>query len=286
MFYGILFIIVALFVVAAVIRWIVDGLHAMAAERRKVKSERLQRNNAKILADARERARIAFPDCLTFEEANDFIGAYPLLLTAWQERKTIVDLMTQVLSEWKANNGKTSAATSRALSNARFADPKGFKAATDKLPPLYSAATATGGMVKAAVIGRPWNAISDAISIAEEHSDLATTDEIALMQSASDEGVVEMPKVTLEDPQHIIDCGSAGRLELFSKDRVEKARAEAGVAEFIADLAKLVAASEIADRIVQNHEEISDARRRVERARIASITTPLHLLPKAPRSRR
>ena len=132
---------------------------------------------------------------------------------------------------------------------------------------------------------RDYQQIWDAQKLLSYEPSLVSEDEVELFESVS-EGIGQKPDVELGEPSRIIDCGAAGKLELFSAEVVNFARNDAGVDKFIADLGRFRMAHKKAVEVAQRYKDFERQRQRDDRARIDALTTTLDELPPLPRRKK
>ena len=92
------------------------------------------------------------------------------------------------------------------------------------------------------------------------------------------------PSKYLDGPVRIIDCGEAGKIELFTHDQVEAARDQSGRSRYIAFLNRCYHAPDVARRAIARAKARDEAIEREKREAEAAITTKIDDLPALPKS--
>jgi hypothetical protein len=87
------------------------------------------------------------------------------------------------------------------------------------------------------------------------------------------------PSKYLDGPVRIIDCGEAGKIELFTPEQVEAARDESGRTRYIAFLKRCYHAPDVARRAIARAKARDEAIVREKREAEAAITTKIDDLP-------
>ena len=92
----------------------------------------------------------------------------------------------------------------------------------------------------------------------------------------------EHPSAYLEKPARLIDCGDAGRIELFSSADVEAAREQSGFAGYVIIMKRAARAPEVAELIIGRAKAHAEMIERKRRKAEAAITTKASDLPPLP----
>jgi len=95
-----------------------------------------------------------------------------------------------------------------------------------------------------------------------------------------------VPSKFLNEPVRIIDCGEAGKIELFTREQVEAARQESGRSTYIAFIEHCHRAPDAARRDIERAKARDEAIERERREAEAAITTKIDDLPTLPKSDR
>ncbi len=112
---------------------------------------------------------------------------------------------------------------------------------------------------------------------------LALDEKLDTLQAPyEDKKSYETISLYLGTPERIIDCGEAGRIDLYTSAQVQRAQEESGVSDHLEFLRRQAAAPELARRIVERAKLIEQKTREAEEAHIASITTKIEDLPPLP----
>jgi hypothetical protein len=101
----------------------------------------------------------------------------------------------------------------------------------------------------------------------------------------SDPPSYRRPALYLEVPARIIDCGEAGKVELFTSTQVEAARERSGYSDFVRFLEERNEAPKLATEIIERLRLGSEAAEQEKRNAEAAITTRLEDLPPLPRTK-
>jgi hypothetical protein len=91
----------------------------------------------------------------------------------------------------------------------------------------------------------------------------------------------DWPSEHLTDPVRIIDCGEAGKIELFSPKQVEAAREKSGHNRYVAILQRCHDAPNVARRVLERAKE----RERQQQEAVDAITKKVDDLPPLPSDR-
>lgn len=89
----------------------------------------------------------------------------------------------------------------------------------------------------------------------------------------------------LVSPARIVDCGEAGRINLFTAEQIEAALKESGVADYTEFLRCQADAPILAREIIERVRLAEQKKHEAKEAHIASITTRLEDLPPLPRDK-
>jgi hypothetical protein len=114
----------------------------------------------------------------------------------------------------------------------------------------------------------------------------AKTLECAVVFCGGRRGIPEKgrPSAYLDKPVGLIDCGEAGKLELFTASQVEAARERSGRTRYVTYLQRGYDALSVADRVLDRAKARAE---RIEREKLEAkeaITTKLDDLPPLPRT--
>jgi hypothetical protein len=206
-----------------------EALGVQLQRQEQLEPERHQRH-LKIRCDARERARLAFPELLDDDEAKGFdenhAGLKELSGPDYDLIYKAKDLLREEIEALKVAN------------------------------PDWSYSRGIGKKLE---------------SLNEDLTTLKSADE--------DRGYRDLD---LGTPARVIDCGTAGQVNLYTAAQVKHARKESGVADYLAFLERRARAPQRAKQIVERARLAEQKEREAEEARLASITTKLEDLPPLP----
>src|SRR5262245_61189603 len=90
------------------------------------------------------------------------------------------------------------------------------------------------------------------------------------------------PSAYLDEPVRIIDCGVAGKIELYPAAQVEAARERSGRAEYVDYLERRYDAPNVASRVLERAKKREEQIEREKREAEEAITTKLDDLPPLP----
>jgi hypothetical protein len=192
-------------------------------------------------------------------------------------------------AEWKHQANEETRRLAR--ERARIAYPElldAREADRDPIGPFGGYETEDVGRIRAARA-----LIEDEIERVPKNERAALEDELSTLWCAVDYSnrAFDIPKngepsKHLHGPVRIIDCGEAGKIELFTPKQVEAARDESGRTRYIAFLKRCYHAPDVARRAIARTKARDEAIERGRREAEAAITTKIDDLPTLPKSGR
>src|SRR5262245_15342954 len=200
---------------------------ARAAERlAEAEEERLEQERMRVRREARERARMVYPDLLGADEANG-VG----------ERRVRTELLDSELAKIQEALGILDEEIAQLK---RVHGPFGQSEALSRLE-----------------------------------------GERRLLERLVEEDSPKYRKSSdyLEGPARIIDCGEAGKVQLYSREQVQAARQQSGFGDFLQYLADYKEAPSLANDIIRRAMEREEAERQAKLRAERAITTKLEELP-------